>query len=164
MLPSCSAGSRAKTLASALSLPRSLSLSSFGYPHWLVSIAALPFGTFGEMLGADLKPPSPGCGESCANKWRGMLFGMSNRAGWNGYDPNDNIGEQVFDCLDQHLYKSAIRPSKRQEHGVLLLGHGDVAGAIEPGKIARRDHEFRHLKARPQLRVAILRRVRICSR
>ena len=28
--------------------------------YWLVSIAALPFGTFGEMLGADLKPPSPG--------------------------------------------------------------------------------------------------------
>ena len=41
------------------------------------------------------------CGESCANRWRGMLFGMTNRAGWvggggwNGRDPNDN----------QHLWK-----------------------------------------------------------
>ena len=42
-------------------------------------------------------PPVPGtwCGESCANKWRGMLFGMTNRAGWNGRDPNDN----------QHLWR-----------------------------------------------------------
>jgi hypothetical protein len=63
-----------------------------GPDYWLISIAALPFGTFGEMLGADSTPPVPGtfCGESCANKWRGMLFGMTNRAGWNGVDPNDN--------------------------------------------------------------------------
>lgn len=63
-----------------------------GPDYWLISIAALPFGTFGEMLGGDVVPPVPGqfCGESCANKWRGMLFGMTNRAGWNGDDPNDN--------------------------------------------------------------------------
>ena len=63
-----------------------------GPAYWLVSISALPFGVFGEMLGADHVPPKTGtfCGESCANKWRGMLFGMTNRAGWNGVDPNDN--------------------------------------------------------------------------
>jgi len=63
-----------------------------GPAYWLISISALPFGTFGEMLGADDAPPVPGhfCGESCANKWRGMLFGMSNRAGWVGQDPNNN--------------------------------------------------------------------------
>lgn len=60
--------------------------------YWLISISALPFGTFGEMLGGDYVPPVDGhfCGESCANRWRGMLFGMSNRAGWNGMDPNHN--------------------------------------------------------------------------
>eukprot|EP00463_Aulacantha_scolymantha_P000310 TRINITY_DN1187_c0_g2_i2.p1 TRINITY_DN1187_c0_g2~~TRINITY_DN1187_c0_g2_i2.p1 ORF type:complete len:183 (-),score=6.52 TRINITY_DN1187_c0_g2_i2:173-661(-) len=44
------------------------------------------------MLGCDILAPIPGtnCREDCANKWRGMLFGMTNRAGWNGYDPNDN--------------------------------------------------------------------------
>lgn len=42
-----------------------------GPDYWLISIAALPFGTFGEMLGGDVVPPVPGqfCGESCANKW-----------------------------------------------------------------------------------------------
>jgi hypothetical protein len=63
-----------------------------GPAYWLIAISALPFGTFGEMLGADEKPPTPGtsCGETCANRWRGMLFGMTNRAGWNGVDPNAN--------------------------------------------------------------------------
>ena len=27
--------------------------------YWLVQISALPFGTFGEMLGADNTPPTP---------------------------------------------------------------------------------------------------------
>ena len=36
-----------------------------------------------------------GCGESCANRWRGMLYGMTNRAGWTGHDPNNNAG--VYD-------------------------------------------------------------------
>lgn len=60
--------------------------------YWLISISALPFGSFGEMLGGEYVPPVDGhfCGESCANRWRGMLFGMSNRAGWNGMDPNHN--------------------------------------------------------------------------
>lgn len=44
------------------------------------------------MLGGDYVAPEQGhfCGEDCANKWRGMLFGMTNRAGWHGFDPNSN--------------------------------------------------------------------------
>lgn len=63
-----------------------------GPAYWLIAISALPFGTFGEMLGGDQRLPIPdtSCGETCANKWRGMLFGMTNRAGWNGVDPNFN--------------------------------------------------------------------------
>ena len=36
-----------------------------GPDYWLVAISALPFGTFGEMLGADTTPATPGtfCGE-----------------------------------------------------------------------------------------------------
>ena len=72
-------------------------------PYYLHTVSALPFGTFGEMLGADNTPPVPGqfCGEDCANKWRGMLFGMSNRAGWNGQDPNHNAELwQVWDAFE----------------------------------------------------------------
>ena len=76
-----------------------------GPAYWLVSISSLPFGVFGEMLGADKVLPTPGkfCGESCANKWRGMLFGMSNRAGWTGHDPNDNRGLwRLWDAVAIH--------------------------------------------------------------
>jgi len=74
-----------------------------GPGYWLVSISALPFGLFGEMLGGDRTPPIPNsnCLENCANKWRGMLFGMSNRAGWNGFDPNDNVNLwKLWDSFD----------------------------------------------------------------
>lgn len=81
-----------------------------GPGYWLATISALPFGVFGEMLGGDKKPPIPGshCGENCANKWRGMLFGMTNRAGWNGNDPNDNVNLwklwDTFDIVKANMY------------------------------------------------------------
>ena len=78
------------------------SLKEADADYWLISIAAIPFGTFGEMLGRDSCTAGPepcvmheGCGESCANRWRGMLYGMTNRAGWTGHDPNNNAG--VYD-------------------------------------------------------------------
>ncbi len=42
--------------------------------YWLVEIAGLPYGLFGEML------------QGGGNPWRGMLFGMASRLGWGG-DP-----------------------------------------------------------------------------
>jgi hypothetical protein len=42
--------------------------------YWLVEIAGIPYGLFGEML------------QGGGNPWRGMLFGMTSRLGWGG-DP-----------------------------------------------------------------------------
>ncbi len=42
--------------------------------YWLVEISGIPFGLMGEMLNGG------------GNKWRGMLFGMTQRLGWSG-DP-----------------------------------------------------------------------------
>ncbi len=42
--------------------------------YWLVEIAGIPYGLFGEML------------QGGGNPWRGMLFGMTSRLGWDG-DP-----------------------------------------------------------------------------
>ena len=42
--------------------------------YWLVEMAGIPYGLFGEML------------QGGGNPWRGMVFGMSNRLGWGG-DP-----------------------------------------------------------------------------
>lgn len=40
--------------------------------YWMVEIAGIPYGLFGEML------------EGGGNPWRGMLFGMTGRLGWGG--------------------------------------------------------------------------------
>ena len=42
--------------------------------YWLVEMAGIPYGLFGEML------------HGGGNPWRGMLYGMTNRLGWSG-DP-----------------------------------------------------------------------------
>lgn len=39
--------------------------------YWLVEISGMPFGMYGEILGA-------------GNPWRGMVYGMCNRLGWGG--------------------------------------------------------------------------------
>jgi len=40
--------------------------------NWLIEVAGIPFGLPGQML------------EGGGNRWRGMLFGITNRAGWGG--------------------------------------------------------------------------------
>jgi hypothetical protein len=57
-----------------------LDLSLFTPDEWLIKMSGLPFGLYGEMLGG---------GET--NKYRAMLFGMTNRCGFNGLDPNNNM-------------------------------------------------------------------------
>lgn len=42
--------------------------------YWLIEIAGIPYGLFGEML------------QGGGNPWRGMLYGMTSRLGWGG-DP-----------------------------------------------------------------------------
>lgn len=42
--------------------------------YWLIEMAGIPYGLFGEML------------QGGGNPWRGMLFGMTSRLGWGG-DP-----------------------------------------------------------------------------
>lgn len=42
--------------------------------HWLVEVSGIPFGLPGQML------------EGGGNPWRGMVYGITNRAGWGG-DP-----------------------------------------------------------------------------
>jgi hypothetical protein len=40
--------------------------------HWLIEIAGIPYGVCGQML------------EGGGNPWRGMVYGITNRAGWAG--------------------------------------------------------------------------------
>ncbi len=43
--------------------------------HWLIEISGIPFGLPGQML------------EGGGNPWRGMVYGITNRAGWTKNSP-----------------------------------------------------------------------------
>ena len=43
--------------------------------HWLIEVSGIPFGLSGQML------------EGGGNKWRGMVYGITNRLGWVGSSP-----------------------------------------------------------------------------
>lgn len=131
-----------------------------GPEYWLISIAAIPFGTFGEMLGRDSCTAGPepctmdpGCGETCANRWRGMLYGMTNRAGWTGHDPNNNAGIwrlwDEFQISDAEMYgywnsSAPVKITRGRDIQILATSWvrrsaGDVLVAIgswNPGKSA----------------------------
>ncbi|MEN6455243.1 MAG: glycoside hydrolase domain-containing protein, partial [Prolixibacteraceae bacterium] len=44
--------------------------------HWLVEVSGIPFGLSGQML------------EGGGNPWRGMVYGITNRAGWTKNKPD----------------------------------------------------------------------------
>ena len=52
--------------------------------HWLVEVSGIPFGLPGQML------------QGGGNPWRGMVYGITNRAGWGG-DPTE-----IWNSWDQH--------------------------------------------------------------
>ena len=45
--------------------------------HWLIEVSGIPFGLPGQML------------EGGGNPWRGMVYGISNRAGWTANPPKE---------------------------------------------------------------------------
>lgn len=56
--------------------------------HWLVEVSGIPFGLTGQML------------EGGGNPWRGMVYGITNRAGWSGNPPTD-----IWKFWDAHQMK-----------------------------------------------------------
>lgn len=52
--------------------------------HWLVEVSGIPFGLPGQML------------QGGGNPWRGMVYGITNRAGWGG-DPTE-----IWEFWDQY--------------------------------------------------------------
>jgi hypothetical protein len=60
---------------------------------WLVEVSGIPFGLMGEML------------EKGGNKWRGMLYGITNRMPYDGNDPShiwkvwDSFGMQSSEMI-----------------------------------------------------------------
>jgi len=72
---------------------------------YLVELAGLPYGLFSEML------------QGGGNPWRGMLYGMTNRLGWQG-DPRP-----IFQLWDRFGIK-----------GAKMIGYWDPASPVQTGR------------------------------
>jgi len=59
--------------------------------HWLIEVSGIPFGLPGQML------------EGGGNPWRGMVYGITNRAGWVGNTP-----VEIWKFWDQYNIKDKI--------------------------------------------------------
>jgi hypothetical protein len=55
--------------------------------HWLIEVSGIPFGLPGQML------------EGGGNPWRGMVYGITNRAGWTKFPP-----EHLWNFFDKYNF------------------------------------------------------------
>ncbi len=89
--------------------------------YWLVEISGIPFGLPGQML------------QDGGNPWRGMVYGMTNRAGWTGTPP-----DQIWRFWDRNAIqkKSMIGywdpevPVKSNNDSVKVTVYTDSGGTI----------------------------------
>ena len=72
---------------------------------WLVEVSGIPFGLMGEML------------EKGGNKWRGMVYGMTNRLPWGENDPSpiwkfwDGFGMQGTEMIGYWAKDNPVKPT-----------------------------------------------------
>ena len=59
--------------------------------HWLIEVSGIPFGLTGQML------------EGGGNPWRGMVYGITTRAGWTVNPPTE-----IWKFWDEYLIKDKI--------------------------------------------------------
>jgi hypothetical protein len=86
--------------------------------YWLVEIAGIPYGLFGEML------------QGGGNPWRGMLFGMTSRLGWGG-DPRP-----IWKLWDEFGIQTAKMSGFWDQRCPVQTGREDVLATayLKPGK------------------------------
>ena len=86
--------------------------------YWLVEIAGIPYGLFGEML------------QDGGNPWRGMLFGMTGRLGWGG-NP-----QAIWKVWDQFGIRDATMSGYWDPLCPVKTNHKDILATayVKPGK------------------------------
>lgn len=105
--------------------------------YWLVELAGIPFGLFGEMLGV-------------GNPWRGMLYGMSNRLPYGGGDPR-----QLWKVWDEFGIQSARMRGYWTPACPIQTGRPDVLATayVKPGKSLIALASWAKAEARLRLRI-----------
>lgn len=85
--------------------------------YWLVEIAGIPFGLTSQML------------QDGRNKWRGMVFGMTNRLGWYGPTP-----EYLWKFWDEQKIQEMKMDGFWDENCPVKSDQKDIVTSVFKGK------------------------------
>lgn len=73
--------------------------------YWLVVVSGIVWGVPSQTLGADDCTAKQVQTKGCAAFFKSLVFGLTNRCGWNGFDPNHN--HAVWSILDDFGFNDA---------------------------------------------------------
>jgi len=85
--------------------------------HWLVEVSGLPFGLPGQML------------EGGGNPWRGMVYGITNRAGWSGNTP-----DELWKFWDQYNFKDKDLIGYWDKRCPVTTNNGHIVASVFKGR------------------------------
>lgn len=86
--------------------------------HWLVEVSGIPFGLPGQML------------EGGGNPWRGMVYGITNRAGWTG----NNSPSEMWKFWDEHHIENKIMVGYWEKESPVSIANSLVKASIYKGE------------------------------
>ena len=85
--------------------------------HWLVEVSGIPFGLPGKML------------QGGGNPWRGMVYGITNRAGWTAYSPSE-----IWKFWDEYNIEEKIMIGYWEKDCPFTINNSNVKASIFKNK------------------------------
>ncbi|AOW11406.1 hypothetical protein EM308_14125 [Flavobacterium gilvum] len=85
--------------------------------HWLIEVSGIPFGLPGQML------------EGGGNPWRGMVYGITNRAGWT----DNNSPSELWKFWDKYHIENKIMVGYWEKEFPVSIANPSVKASIYKG-------------------------------
>lgn len=85
--------------------------------HWLIEVSGIPFGLPGQML------------EGGGNPWRGMVYGITNRAGWTRNPPS-----HLWRFFDEYNFTERQLMGYWEKNCPVKTGNPNLAATLYKGK------------------------------
>ncbi len=86
--------------------------------HWLIEVSGIPFGLTGQML------------EGGGNPWRGMVYGITNRAGWTPNPPTE-----IWKFWDNHQIEDKLMSGYWESDCPIKCSNANIKASIYKGRI-----------------------------
>ena len=85
--------------------------------HWLIEVSGIPFGLTGQML------------EGGGNPWRGMVYGITNRAGW-----TKNTPDYLWKFFDDYHFSERMMTGYWEKECPVTCGNPQVKASVYKGE------------------------------